>query len=370
MAKVNQRLWRIPGHRARRKAWGYTAQVGGRQVKHYRADWTKDDADKALAALLLQVEQPREKASGLTLAQAAERYLATKARKRSLKEDRRILDHLKRALGADALLSNITASRISEYKTQRLAADSKCRSGVDGTPAKLSSAAVNRPLALLRHLLRLAHEEWEALTELPRIRLEKEPQGRLRWLTQDEIAKLLDACRQSRNDELHGAVVIAINTGLRLGELIGLTWDRVDLSRGVIRLEITKSGKRREVPMNKGSYRALVSLGPKDNGRVFRTRYIKTAYNSAVTTAKLDDVNFHRLRHTFASSAVMRGITLKELQELLGHSTLAMTMRYAHLAPEHLRTAVARLEGLTNERARESAQEPTELVGVSRNSST
>ena len=103
---------------------------------------------------------------------------------------------------------------------------------------------------------------------------------------------------------------------------------------------------------------------------MFRTRYIKTAYNSAVTTAKLDDVNFHRLRHTFASSAVMRGITLKELQELLGHSTLAMTMRYAHLAPEHLRTAVARLEGLTNERARESAQEPTELVGVSRNSST
>ena len=150
----------------------------------------------------------------------------------------------------------------------------------------------------------------------------------------------------------------------------GLTWDRVDLSRGVIRLEITESGSRREVPLNEGSYRALVSLGPKDNGRVFRTRYIKTAYNNAVTTAKLDDVNFHTLRHTFASWAVMRGVTLKELQELLGHSTLAMTMRYAHLAPEHLRTAVARLEGLTNERARESAQEPTELVGVSRNSST
>ncbi len=173
---------------------------------------------------------------------------------------------------------------------------------------------------------------------------------------------------------MHDSVVIAINTGLRLGELIGLTWDRVDLSRGVIRLEITKSGKRREVPLNEGSYRALVSLGPKDNGRVFHTRYIKPAYNNAVTTAKLDDVNFHTLRHTFASWAVMRGVTLKELQELLGHSTLAMTMRYAHLAPEHLRTAVARLEGLTNEPAGESAQasaqEPTELVEVSQNSST
>ena len=168
---------------------------------------------------------------------------------------------------------------------------------------------------------------------------------------------------------MHEAVVVAINTGLRLGELIGLTSNRADLSRGVIRLEITKSGKRRELPLNEGSYRALVSLGPKDNGRVFRTRYIKPAYNNAVT-AKLDDVNFHTLRHTFASWAVMRGVTLKELQELLGHSTLAMTMRYAHLAPQHLRTAVARLEGLTDEPAGESAQEPTELVGVFQNSST
>jgi site-specific recombinase XerD len=64
--------------------------------------------------------------------------------------------------------------------------------------------------------------------------------------------------------------------------------------------------------------------------------------------AKLDDVNFHTLRHTFASWAVMRGVSLKELQELLGHSSLAMTMRYAHLAPERLRSAVTRLEGLTS----------------------
>jgi integrase len=66
---------------------------------------------------------------------------------------------------------------------------------------------------------------------------------------------------------------------------------------------------------------------------VFKTRYIKTAYNNAVEAAQLDDATFHTLRHTFASWAVMRGGALKELQELLGHSSLAMTMRYAHLAP-------------------------------------
>ncbi len=113
-----------------------------------------------------------------------------------------------------------------------------------------------------------------------------------------------------------------------------LTWERVDLSRGVIRLEMTKSGRRREVPLNSESYDALVTLNPRASGRVFRTKSVRKAYENAVTNAKLDDVNFHTLRHTFGSWAVMRGVSLKELQELLGHSSLAMTMRYAHLAPE------------------------------------
>jgi hypothetical protein len=130
-------------------------------------------------------------------------------------------------------------------------------------------------------------------------------------------------------------VILALNTGLRLGELLGLTWERVDLSRGVIRLELTKNGRRREIPMNNATYGTLVGLGPKASGRVFKTRYLKTAYNNAVEAAQLDDVTFHTLGHTFASWAVMRGFTLKELQELLGHSSLAMTIRYAHLAPEH-----------------------------------
>jgi integrase len=94
---------------------------------------------------------------------------------------------------------------------------------------------------------------------------------------------------------------VALNTGLRLVELVGLTWDRIDLSRGVIRLEQTKSGKRREVPLNRDSYQALVALRPKEAGGVIGSRYIKRAYNTAVRAAKLDEVTFHTLRHTFAS---------------------------------------------------------------------
>jgi integrase len=287
----------------------------------------------------MKVEQPRP-TRGMTLAEATERYLATKARKRTLMKDERILKHLNSVFGADTALEDLTASEISEYKARRLAT----KVGSPGTERALTAAAVNRPLALLRHLLRTAYEEWEVLPAVPKIRLEKEPQGRLRWLTEDEIKKLLGACGKSRNRDLRAAVVLAINTGLRRSELLGLTWDRVDLSRGVIRLEVTKTGRRREVPLNAESYAAMVSLGPKDTGRVFRKQSLRKAYENSVS----NDVNFHTLRHTFASWAVMRGVSLKELQELLGHGSLAMTMRYAHLAPERLRSAVARLEGLTS----------------------
>jgi site-specific recombinase XerD len=86
----------------------------------------------------------------------------------------------------------------------------KIGEGQAAVERRLTAAAVNRPLALLRHLVRLAHEEWEAIDNVPRIRLEKEPQGRLRWLTQEEITRLLDAAAKSRNEELRAAVIVAL----------------------------------------------------------------------------------------------------------------------------------------------------------------
>jgi len=127
-------------------------------------------------------------------------------------------------------------------EAQRLAASSVRRKDGAGEATKLSAASINRPLALLRHLLRLAHEEWEELATVPRIRLEREPEGRIRWMEPDEEARLLEACGQSRNKQLGKIVTVALESGLRKGELLGLTWDRVDLSRGVIRLEGAATG--------------------------------------------------------------------------------------------------------------------------------
>src|SRR5262245_9016045 len=150
------------------------------------------------------MEQPPDPTPGLTLAQASERYLAAKARKRSLRNDARILKHLQAAFGTDTPLADLTASRISAYREKRLATKV-------GKTRFLTAAAVNRPLALLRHLLRTAHDEWEVLPAVPKIRLEKEPKGRLRWLTEDEIRKLMDSCSKSRMRDLRSGVGVEIN---------------------------------------------------------------------------------------------------------------------------------------------------------------
>ena len=149
------------------------------------------------------------KDQSFTFGQAFERYFAAKARKKSLDEDKRIAEHLKAAFGEKTRLRDLTASRIARYKAERLAAKSIRRKDEHGKPKVLSAASVNRPLALLRHLLRIAAVEWEVIPKVPAIRLEKEPQGRLRWLSEEEERRLLAACDQSQNPHLGAIVTVA-----------------------------------------------------------------------------------------------------------------------------------------------------------------
>lgn len=340
MAKVNQRTWKIPGQRTKRKAWGFTAEVNGKRVKSYKAQWTKDDAEKALAKTLLEIEAPVAVGS-ITLAQAVEKYLGTRTNRGNPRSagERRQLEHLKSAFGADTVLSQITAAKVSEYKANRFGSVSP------HTGRPLKAASVNRPLSVLRHMLQLAHEEWEVLAVVPRIRPEKENQGRLRWLEPDEEARLLDACAKSLNRSLLSIVTVAMETGLRKGELLGLTWDRVDMSRGVLRLEVTKSGKRREVPMRQVVYDALAAHPDPHTGCVWPVGNFRTSFQNAVEAARLDSpLHFHDLRHHFASWYIMRGGSITSLQQILGHASLTMTMKYTHLAPKHLRAEMVKTE--------------------------
>src|SRR3989475_5996625 len=336
------------GKVTKRTAYEYTVLVDGkRQRKQFPS---QAEALEALDALKEESKRPKAPdAPSLTLAEALTQCLSLKARRAraTVSEYERIAEHLKAVFGADTPLSEITASRISEYKAQRLAAVRTIGDGNNAVKRRLSAAAINRPLALLRQVLRLGRK-LEALAKVPEMELEKEPQGRLRWLTPEEAGQLLDACRKSRNPALADLVEFAMFTGCRRGEALGLTWDRVDRARGVIRLETTKSGHRREVPLSANADAVLARRwtgGAK--GYVFGTRNwnaFRSAWEVAVEAAKLDDFRFHDLRHTFASWLVQRGRSLKEVQELLGHRSMAMTMRYAHLAPDHLRAAAAVLD--------------------------
>jgi integrase len=304
---------------------------------------SRAEAQEALDALKhpIPVVAVAATGAGMTLAEGVERYLKVKARKRGIVDDRRITGRLMVALGADTPLVNITPSVIAEYRAQRLA--------VKRGEAFLSPAAINRPLGVLRHLLKLAHEEWEVLPSAPRtIRMEKERQGRCRWLTPEEAHRFFTACR-ALNALLSDLVEFCAYTGLRQAEALELTWGRVDRARGVVLLELTKNGRRREVPLCGPADATLARRQAPggDDDRVFGANSwyaFRRTWRRAVRATGLADFHFHDLRHTFASWAVQRGATLPELKDLLGHSSLAMVLRYAHLAPEHLRSAVSRLD--------------------------
>ncbi len=144
---------------------------------------------------------------------------------------------------------------------------------------------------------------------------------------------------------------------MRKGEILWLEWERVDLSTARLTLHTTKSGKPRGGPMGRAVYDALIALTPdpaRRTGRLFpsgndrRGSQIRTAFEAALTRAGITGFRFHDLRHTAASHLVMRGATLQEVKEILGHADLRMTLRYAHLSPAHLRSTVDRLDGLTD----------------------
>jgi integrase len=327
----------------RHEAWGFVAFEKGRQVRRFREEWSKAEAQAEMEAWLSKRhhrEYQEEHREDMTFAQAIERYTRAKAGKKSLSYDLLYLKQFSAAFGGQTPVAKITAAKIADWRDAKLAAIC-ARTGRGFAPA-----SVNRPLAALRHLLQLAHEEWGVLAKTPRIKLAQEPEGRIRWLEPQEEAALLTACADSRNKELTNLVTVAMETGLRRGELLSLTWPQVDMTRGFIRLAgaDTKSKKGRAVKMRQAVYNVLAGRPGKREGRVWRTRSVRNAFDRAVSKAGLKDFHFHDCRHHFASWFVMRGGQLQALKEILGHADLKMTLRYAHLSPEHLGDEMTRTE--------------------------
>ncbi len=215
-----------------------------------------------------------------------------------------------------------------------------------------SPASVNRHLAALSAVLNTAAKEWMWLEDSPlrKVSRFKEPRGRVRFLSDEERAVLLNACQQSAEPLLYPIVVVALSTGARRGELLNLRWKDVDFPRGFIRLEETKNRERRAVPLTSHAMevmRGLASIRKIDDDRVFPFKFgvgsLRASWEQALIEAKIDDFRFHDLRHTAASYLAMNGATLAEIAEVLGHKTLQMVKRYAHLTEQHTSRVVERM---------------------------
>jgi integrase len=353
MAAIKRHTWtsteldeRGRPRRVTHVAYGYDVRVDGRRERKWDGAWRRPaDARAALAEREKEITAGRVAARPeRTLTELAGEYVAYKTDqgKRSAADDARVLaTRLLPAFGPALPVRKLTAPAIAQYERRRM--------------AEVSAYTVALELAVLRHMLRLARR-WGYLDEVPEIEMPKKPEGRQHYLDEAEIARLLAACRESRNPHLATIVTVAINTGMRRSEIVSLTWERVDLASARITLYDTKNGRPRGVPVNRAVYDALIGLEPdgaKRAGLLFRRSddrawgKIRTGFERAVERAELKNFRFHDLRHTAASHMVMRGATLKEVQEILGHRTFAMTLRYAHLSPAHLRGAVDRLDGLT-----------------------
>jgi integrase len=212
-------------------------------------------------------------------------------------------------------------------------------------------SSVNRELAFLKRAYNVAIADGLLETNPVRqVKLLKENNARVRYLTDLE-----EACLRAETGETHWPIVaLALNTGLRRGELFGLRWDDVDFTANVLTIRRTKAGRTRHVPMNaavRTILEALESRGrspyvlpsAKGSTALDAHNFIRRVFAPALARAGIEDFRWHDLRHTFASRLVMRGVDLRSVQELLGHTDIKMTLRYSHLSPAHLLAAVERL---------------------------
>lgn len=238
---------------------------------------------------------------------------------------------LKRFFGGK-YLSEIDVRAVQEFKVKRK------QEGV-------SDATVNRALACLKSMFNRA-KEWDKFSgdnPVCKVKLFKESNGRARYLEREEIARLINAC----TGNLKAIVIVAVNTGMRRGEIFGLKWRDLDFNRKAINLLITKNGEKREIPMNEDVISAFISVRKHPQSPyVFcyedgnPVRDIRKGWLKAMKQTGIKDFVFHQLRHTFCSQSIMAGVDMNTVREIAGHKSMQMTLRYSHLSQNHKQRAV------------------------------
>ena len=321
--------------------WLAYQDLGGKIIRKSSGTTNQREARALLdecRSAVLQGKQPIiKKIKNHTFFELTEKYMEWAQKQKSFKTKISKINQLVKYFG-DRGLRQFDTMMVEQFQTERL--------------RKNKPATVNRLLATLKHMFTKA-VDWEMVEEdvlkkIRRVKLDPENNRRLRFLSQEESHELINAC----SPHLRPVVVTALNTGMRKEEILSLRWDdNIDMRHGFISLLNTKNNERRDLPMNAAVKEALgqivrrvdvpwVFYEPKKGGRYGD---MKRSFYSACRKAGIKDFRFHDLRHTFASQLVMAGVDITTVRELMGHKTLSMTLRYAHLAASHKENAVDRL---------------------------
>jgi len=246
-------------------------------------------------------------------------------------------------------LREITPTMVAKFRDWRL-----------GT---VQAGTVIKDLNTVSQIFTTAVREWGVEAENPVliVKKPKAPSGRLRFLTDAEIVTLLKESKKGHRENLYHFLLLQLHTGMRPSEGASLTWSQIDFDGRVIDLQKTKTDPRR-VPLTVPALETLSKLVPagdykcsnfvflpKNPKATYRRRpnqYFRESFEAAVKRAKIVDFHMHDLRHTAASYMIMNGVDLRTVADILGHKTIAMTMKYTHLLDDHKLKAIDRIAGL------------------------
>ena len=347
---MSQKIWSYPfgsvylrQTKSGKERWYIYYRFDGERVREV----VKNAQSRADALKVLQVKVAdafrgkhgfKKEEKSIRFKEFAEEYIRNyaKANKRSWQTDEYMLKRLKLFFG-DKALKEINSLMVEQFRTTLL-------------EEELTKSTANRYLALLKKMFNLAID-WGYLKEnhVAKVKLYSEKDNlKERILADEEEQELLKAT----STHLRPIVITAIHTGMRKGEILSLKWSQVDLSSGIIKVENTKSGKPRLIPINELLFKELLKL-KNQNGKsqyVFLNpetqeplKDIKKSFSGATGRAKIKDLRFHDLRHTFASRLIQKGVDLITVKELLGHHSVRVTERYTHSGIEQKKEAVEAL---------------------------
>ncbi len=309
--------------------WQYSFAVNGVRFRGSTGCASKRDAQIVEAGKRHEIKQRRKHIDAFRLRDCFGAYWDEHAKHtRSAKFVFGKLAALTRILGRETLMNDLTNANLLDYRAKRRG---------EG----LEPHSVNRDLAILKAALNHAnqlHGQQIPALAWKRIKV-AEPPNRTRFLKQEEFAALIEAS----DPGLQLIIRFAVATGLRKANVLSLDWREVDLSGAMVTVTV-KGDKTHSVALTP-ELRAALATDRQRIGKVFDTTNVRKRWEKAVRDAGLEDFRFHDLRHTFASWARQSGADLADIKDALGHSSVAVTMRYAHIEAGQHKTAFDRVAG-------------------------